>query len=230
MNFFIAGTDTEVGKTTVTAGLLVAFAQHGRRVAGMKPVAAGYSKEDNYNDDAKILYEHSTEGLRHEWVNPYVFTAPTSPHIAAQLEDRRIIWSTIRDAFEHLAMRADVVLVEGVGGWVVPLSAELMSAEIPRRLGLDVILVAGIRLGAINHTLLTARAIKADGCRLRGWVANVMDPDYRFRRETIDTLKQHIAAPCLAEIPWLPMATPEDLLPLLHLVPFALEKAIQTGG
>jgi dethiobiotin synthetase len=229
VKYFITGTDTAIGKTAITAGLLLAFAQHGRRVAGMKPVAAECSKADGYSDDAKILHEHSMEGLRHEWINPYVFTAPTAPHIAAQLENRRIVWSTISNAFEQLSTRADVVLVEGVGGWAVPLSAELMSAEIPRRLGLDVVLVAGIRLGAINHTLLTVRAIQVDGCQLSGWVANIIDPDYRYQRETIDTLKQHISAPCLAEIPWLPMATAGALLPLLSSVPFALEKAIQSG-
>ena len=224
MNYFIAGTDTGVGKTTVASGLLLAFAQRGHRAAGMKPVAAGYSADRLTNDDAELLRICSVAGLRYQDVNPYLLKAPTSPHIAARLEHQTIEWPPIADAFAKIRAAAEVILVEGVGGWYVPLSPELMSADIPKRLDLPTILVAGIRLGAINHTLLTAQAIRADGCYCCGWIANIVDPHYGYARETIDTLVTHLAAPCLAEVPWIANPTPQAVAHALASVPSQLER------
>lgn len=202
MNVFIAGTDTEIGKTTVTCGLLNALTQRGRRVAGMKPVAAGCNA-DGVNSDASTLLSHSCSGLRYEWVNPCLFHTPTAPRIAAEIEHRGLDWNAIANAYHTLTEIADVVIVEGVGGWRVPLSDELMASAIPQRFALPVILVAGIKLGAINHTLLTAEAVLQDGCEFRGWIANIIDPNYRYSAATIAELKRHLTVPCLGEIPWL---------------------------
>ncbi|MSR16126.1 MAG: dethiobiotin synthase [Gammaproteobacteria bacterium] len=202
MNVFIAGTDTEIGKTGATCGLLKALSNRGHRVAGMKPVAAG-TTGDGLNPDAIALLRSSCPGLLYEWVNPCVFQAPTAPNIAADLEGRKIVWEAIEAAYRILSANADLVVLEGIGGWRVPLAPGLFASDIPKRLGLPVVLVSGIRLGAVNHTLLTAEAIERDGCRLLGWLANVIDPAYPYTMATIETLKRHITAPCLGEIPWL---------------------------
>jgi len=214
MNIFIAGTDTEIGKTTVTCGLLNALTQRGCRVAGMKPVAAGCAS-DGTNDDASALMSHSCSGLRYEWVNPCLFRTPTAPRIAADIENRALDWNSIENAYHIIAQMADLVVVEGVGGWRVPLSNELMASAIPQRLALPVILVAGIKLGAINHTLLTAEAVLRDGCEFRGWIANIIDPSYRYAAATIAELKHHLSAPCLGEIPWLENPTSTVIAPWL---------------
>ena len=161
-------------------------------------------------------------------MNPYLLKAPTSPHIAAQLEQRIIEWSPIATAFKYLSQVAEVVLVEGAGGWQVPLSAEMMLADIPRRLKLPVILVAGIRLGAINHTLLTAQAIRADGCQLRGWIANIVDCDYAYIAESLATLRERLNVPCLAVVPWTATPSPREIMQFLLHVPAMLESDAQS--
>ncbi|MGH8596189.1 MAG: dethiobiotin synthase [Gammaproteobacteria bacterium] len=207
MNVFVAGTDTEIGKTTIVCGLLNALADRGWRVAGMKPIATGVTG-DGQNADACALQEHSHPGLRYEWINPCLFNAPTAPSIAAMIERRSIDWMAIDAAYQRLSNTVDVVLVEGIGGWRVPLSDDLLASDIPRRLALPVILVAGIKLGAINHTLLTVDGIHHDQCVLSGWIANVLDPDYSYTQAAIQDLKQRISAPCLAEVPYLVTPTP----------------------
>lgn len=214
MNVFIAGTDTEIGKTTVICGLLTALTQRGRRVAGMKPVAAGCAS-DGTNDDASALLSHSCSGLRYEWVNPCLFRTPTAPRIAADIERRVLDWNSIEKAYHTVAGIADLVIVEGVGGWRVPLSDELLASAIPQRLALPVILVAGIRLGTISHTLLTVEAVLRDGCDFRGWIANIIDPNYHYATATIAEIKRHLAAPCLGEIPWLQNPTAIAIAPWL---------------
>lgn len=229
MNYFVTGTDTEIGKTTITGGLLLAFAAHGRRAAGMKPVAAGFAHDSRpVSEDAEQLIACSVPGLTYQAVNPYLLKAPTSPHIAALLEQRIIEWSPIATAFKYLSRAAEVVLVEGVGGWHVPLSTELMLADIPRRLNLPVILVAGIRLGAINHTLLTAQAIGADGCRLCGWIANIVDRDYAYSAESLATLRERLKVPCLAVVPWTATPAPHEIMQSLLHVPALLESDAQS--
>jgi len=228
MNYFITGTDTGVGKTAVTCGLLQALHAAGRRVAGMKPVAAG-TDAAGLNDDIEALRACSAPDLPPPALNPYLFPAPTSPHIAARLAHRRAEWPVIERAYERLASAVDVVLVEGAGGWRVPLNEHQFLSETPGRLGLQIILVAGIRLGSINHTLLTAEAIARDGYALHGWIANVVDPAYPYASDTIDTLATGIGAPCLARIPWSSAPTPAFMCSHLLAAAAALEDS-RTGG
>ena len=230
MNCFVAGTDTEIGKTTVTAALLYGLQQRGRAAIGMKPVAAGeiHLAGTAINADVDQLQRVSVPQVPTALINPYRFKAPTSPHIAAALEARTIEWPVIAAAFMELSRRSHWVLVEGIGGWDVPLSAQLFARDIPRRLKLPVVLVAGIRLGAINHTLLTARAIAADGCQLLGWVANTVDADYPYVDETIATIREHVAAPCLGEVPWLTTLTPAAVAARLTAAITVIEDRVST--
>jgi dethiobiotin synthetase len=205
MNCFITGTDTEIGKTTVTCGLLRALAVKGVCAAGMKPVAAGTEIIDGIesNPDVRALLRESVPGLAQRLINPCLLRAPTAPSIAAAHERREVAWSPIATAYAKLTQCVDTVLVEGVGGWKVPLAGDLTVADIPLRLGLPVLLVVGIRLGAINHALLTADAIANDGCHCIGWIANVVDPTYVYAADTVATLKAKLPVPCLGEVPWL---------------------------
>ena len=222
MNCFISGTDTGIGKTTVTCGLLTALRARGTRAAGMKPVATGIDLH-GCNEDVVALHASSMAGLARSTVNPYLFKAPVAPNIAADLENRVVTWPPLTAAFNALTAAAEVVLVEGVGGWRVPFGRELMQAALPRRWSLPVIVVAGIRLGAINHTLLTVDAIKHDRCLLFGWIANVIDPEYPYVEETIATLATHIDVPLLARIPWAATPTREFMASQLAAVAIALE-------
>ncbi len=222
MNCFISGTDTGVGKTAVTCGLLLALRARGTRAAGMKPVAAGVAL-DGRNEDVVALHASSMAGLPPNAVNPYLFKAPVAPNIAANLEKRVITWPQLTAGFRTLSAAAEVVLVEGVGGWRVPFSEELMQAALPQSWSLPVILVVGIRLGAINHTLLTVAAIAHDRCPLFGWIANVIDPEYSYVEETIASLATRIEAPLLARIPWSGTPTSEFMAGQLAAVAHALE-------
>lgn len=223
MNCFITGTDTGIGKTAVTCGLLTALSACGKRAAGMKPVATG-ADAAGFNEDVMALLASSMPGLATRAVNPYAFKAPTAPHIAASLEHRVVEWNPLTMAYQTLLMAAEVVLVEGVGGWRVPLSQEITQAELSRRWSLPVILVVGIRLGAINHTLLTVEAIKNDCCSLLGWIANVIDPSYSYVEDTIATLTARVDARCLALVPWSGTPTPAYMASQLSAVAMALKE------
>lgn len=223
MNYFVAGTDTGVGKTAVTCGLLAALQARGRRVAGMKPVAAGTDTLGHHEDVEALRRWSSVPGLPAEALNPYLFAAPTSPHIAARHAGCSIEWAPLAAAYARLTEAVEMVLVEGAGGWRVPLSDDLLLSDLPRRLNLPVILVAGIRLGAINHTLLTVDAIRHDGCELRGWIANIVDPTYGYAEESIESLVSRIDAPCLARVPWLATPTPSSMRRQLTSAATALE-------
>ncbi len=202
---FIAGTDTHIGKTCVAAALLQACAALGYRVIGMKPVAAGAEQVDGQwvNEDVARLTAASNVGAAPEAVNPYLFREAIAPHIAADHKGARIEIPRIRAAYDALADAADLVVVEGVGGLLVPLSENRDAADLILALDLPVILVVGMRLGCINHALLTLEAIAARGLRLAGWVANRVDPDMAAYEENLLTLRRRIKAPLLAEIPHL---------------------------
>lgn len=202
---FITGTDTGVGKTRVTAALLHAYADLGYRVVGMKPVAAGADKlgEVWVNEDVAELRAAANVEAPLEWINPYLFREAIAPHIAAEHKGVRIEIPRIREAYERLASQADLVLVEGVGGVLVPLSADKDTGHLAQALGLPLILVVGLRLGCINHALLSVEAIAARGLKLAGWVANQIDPEMAARAENLATLVRRIPAPLLAETPWL---------------------------
>ncbi len=174
MNYFVTGTDTGVGKTLICCALLHAFAAQGQRVAGMKPVAAGCD-EDGKNADVKQLRAASNILASFGQVNPYSFIHPIAPHIAARNAGVHIDFSRILTSYNELASQADVVIVEGIGGFKVPLNERQDSADLAQQLGLPVIMVVGMRLGCLNHALLTAGAIESCGLKLAGWVANVLD-------------------------------------------------------
>jgi len=210
--FFITGTDTDVGKTVVATGLLQAANQQGLRTAACKPVAAGCEDRGSgpQNDDALQLQSAANYSLSYQQVNPVALDLPMAPHIAAQEQGRRLSASRLSGFCRGLTLLPiDILAIEGAGGWQVPLNNRETMADIPKQLNAEVILVVGIRLGCINHALLTARAIRSDGLKIAGWVGNIIDPDMLRADENIDTLKQMIIEPCLGVIPRLP-----DICPL----------------
>lgn len=202
MNYFITGTDTAVGKTLVSCALLYALAEQGKRVAGFKPIAAGCDA-DGCNDDAKALIAASTMPLRYEQVNSYCFREAIAPHIAAHHSGVRIELEVILAAYRELAGLADVVIVEGAGGFIVPLNEQQTGADLAKTLGLPVILVVGMRLGCLNHALLTLREIARNGLKCAGWVANVVDVNMSALDKNIEALRERIAAPLLGVVPFM---------------------------
>lgn len=200
MSYFVTGTDTGVGKTLVSCALLRAFAAQGKRVAGFKPVAAGCD-EDGQNDDAKRLRAAGSVQASYEQINPYCFHDAIAPHLAARMSGVAIEFPRILLAYRELAAQADTVIVEGVGGFCVPLNDRQDSADLARQLGLPVILVVGMRLGCLNHALLTMRAIADQQLECAGWVANVLDADTPALRENVAALRERIAAPLLGVVP-----------------------------
>lgn len=202
-DYFITGTDTEIGKTFVTAALLRAFAKQSLRTIGMKPVAAGAELVDGvwHNEDVDSLMAASNVVASQELIVPYLMQAAAAPHIVASLENVQFDLAHIVASYQQLHAMSDVVLIEGVGGFCVPLNDEVSTVDMAQALGLPVILVVGMRLGCINHALLTAQAIAASGMRLAGWVANTVDAEMRFFDENVQALKQRLTAPCLGVIP-----------------------------
>ena len=199
---FITGTDTGIGKTFVSVALLHALRGTGLRAVGMKPVASGCvaTAEGLRNEDALALQSASSGSPDYADVNPLAYAAAVSPHLAAAAEGRRVDLAPVQAAYARLAARADVVVVEGVGGWLAPLSDTLVAGDLARVLGLPVILVVGLRLGCLNHALLSARAIAADGCTLLGWIGNRIDPAMLESERNLDTLRTRLPAPCLGVI------------------------------
>jgi len=212
MNYFITGTDTGVGKTLISCALLHGFAAQGKRVVGMKPVAAGCA-DGKQHEDVRQLRAAGNVLASGGQINPYCFAQPVAPLLAARFIGVSINFARIEESFSELNAQADVVIVEGVGGFRVPLNDAQDSADLAAQLGLPVILVVGMRLGCMNHALLTAEAIAAHGLTLAGWVANVLDGDGTARRcetsgagmmmlnENIAALQQRIGAPLLGVVP-----------------------------
>lgn len=202
---FITGTGTGCGKTEITLGLMRALQQRGEQVLGMKPVASGANatSEGLRNEDALRIQAQCTSELPYDWVNPFAYAPPIAPHLAAEAAGRPVELRLISDRFEQLACRADRVLVEGVGGWLVPLNASARVVDLALHLELPVILVVGLQLGCINHALLTEASIRQSGVRLLGWVANQVEPEMRAREGNLATLRKHLSVPCLGEVPWL---------------------------
>lgn len=194
---FITATDTGAGKSHVTAGLLRAFGRAGHRALGMKPIASGATELDGerVNEDVEALCAASNVVVPKRVLNPYLFTLPASPHLAAAAEGAAIDLSTVSAAFARCRAAADIVLVEGVGGWCVPLGERLWVADLPRALALRSVLVVGVKLGCINHALLTARAMMADGQPPLAWVANILDPELPALAEVLATLERELPAP-----------------------------------
>jgi dethiobiotin synthetase len=205
---FVSGTDTGIGKTHASCALLVALRARGLRATGMKPVASGsrVTADGLRNEDAEALIKASDPVPEYGDCNPLAFEPPIAPHLAAWQAGRPITLEPLRAAHARLAANADRVVVEGVGGWAVPFSDTLGQADLVRALGLPVVLVVGMRLGCLNHALLSVRAIAADGCRLVGWIANRIDPEMALADENIATLRARIDAPLLGILPHDPLA------------------------
>ncbi|CAI0833250.1 dethiobiotin synthase [Serratia ficaria] len=217
--WFVTGTDTEVGKTVASSALLQAANLAGYRSAGYKPVASGseMTADGLRNGDALALQANSGVALSYDEVNPYVFAEPTSPHIVSADEGRPIELARLSAGLRRLEQRADWLLVEGAGGWFTPLSERHTFADWVQQERLPVILVVGIKLGCINHALLTAQAIRQAGLPLAGWIANDVSPPGRRHREYLATLHRLLPAPLLGEIPHLPDAGRQPLGQYLDL-------------
>lgn len=218
--FFIAGTDTDAGKTVVAAGLLTAANRKQLSTLAMKPVAAGCERTEYglRNDDALQLQAAMSLELPYEQVNPVALEPAIAPHIAAHQAGKRLVVSQLAGFCRGALMQpADLFLVEGAGGWRVPLSRGETLADLARELQLPVILVVGMKLGCINHALLTAEAIANDGLPLAGWVANCREPAMAELEANIQTLQQQIPAPCLGVVPYLNSLTKEQVADHLNI-------------
>ena len=220
--FFITGTDTGVGKTLLTCALLHAYADQGKRVVGMKPVAAGGVRHPGglINDDVTQLRAASNVDAALTQINPYCFEAPIAPHLAAEQSGIVIDLATIFSAFEQLAASADLVVVEGVGGFCVPLNNSEDSADLAQRLGLPVILVVGMRLGCLNHALLTADAIRANGLACAGWIANRLDPAMALADRNVAALAERLPMPLLGDVEFTSVPDPKRIVRRLTLPDF----------
>lgn len=203
--YFVTGTDTEVGKTIASCALLQAAGQSGYRTVGYKPVASGseMTPEGLRNSDALALQRNSTLAVTYADINPYTFAEPTSPHIISADEGRPILAPVMSAGLRALEAQADWVLVEGAGGWFTPLSPTLSFSDWVQAEQLPVILVVGVKLGCINHAILTAQAVLQAGLTLAGWVANDVMPPGKRHAEYMATLTRALPAPLLGEIPWL---------------------------
>ncbi|MEO6975298.1 MAG: dethiobiotin synthase [Gallionella sp.] len=202
MSYFVTGTDTGVGKTLISCALLQGYAAQGKRAVGMKPVAAGCD-DDGQNGDVLQLRAAGNVAVGYGQINPYCFVPAIAPHLAAQRAGVIMQFSRIAASYRELAAQADVVIVEGAGGLLVPLNAQQDSADLAKELDLPVILVVGMRLGCLNHALLTVEVIAARGLALAGWVANVVDTDMALIDENIAVLRQRISAPLLGVVPFM---------------------------
>ncbi|WP_395496516.1 dethiobiotin synthase [Arsenophonus endosymbiont of Lipoptena cervi] len=204
--FFITGTDTNVGKTIVSCAILQAANAYGYKTAGYKPVASG-SEQLNIelrNLDAQLLKKNSSVKLNYNDVNPIVFTQATSPHIASELTGKMINWSLMCDGLHKLKKLADLIIIEGIGGWYTILYSSYTMADWVIKHQLPIILTIGIKLGCINHAILTTKAIIRSGLTLAGWIANEVILPNQYQQNYLKTLYQQIPAPCLGIIPHLP--------------------------
>ena len=203
--YFVIGTDTNVGKTYVASALVQHFVQSGLKTIGMKPVASGCELNQQgefINEDAQALTNVSNVKAPLNLINPYRFAPAIAPHIAAEQDGVTIQLDLITQAYLQLTNLAEVVIVEGAGGFFVPLNQTQTLADLALQLNIPIILVVGMRLGCINHALLTVEAIQARGLSLAGWVANQIDTDFEMFEENFSSLKQRIAAPCLSVVHW----------------------------
>ncbi len=216
---FIAGTDTGVGKTVVSCALLYGLAKSGLRAVGMKPVAAGAVRRRGiwHHDDVVQLRAAGNVDASKAWINPYCFAPPVAPHIAAREAGATLRMALIAKSYAQLARRADVVVVEGVGGLLVPLGRTLNAADIPLRLDLPVVLVVGMRLGCLNHALLTVEALQARGLRLAGWIANRIDPDMARVTQNLQALRLRIKAPLIGDVAYAEKPRPEHIARALDI-------------
>ncbi len=213
LKLFITGTDTDVGKTYISVGLLKGLNKLGYSTLGIKPIASGCNLVDGklYNDDALSLQKSSSLKLEYHQINPFRFERPIAPHIAAKNSkvelSKVLIAEKLGEAFLN---PSDIYLIEGAGGWAVPLNDYELIADVVSQIGAKVILVVGMKLGCLNHAILTTEFIKNSGVELVGWIANIINPDMIELDENIATLKQWIKSPCLGIVPF--NGLPEDYI------------------
>lgn len=209
--FFVTGTDTSCGKTAVTLGLMHLLQSRGYSVLGMKPVASGaeLTPQGLRNDDALRIQQQASQAIDYNLINPFVFAPPIAPHLAAKQAGVKIELKEIVINFKKFVTQADYIIVEGVGGWLVPLGPDQTVSDLASRLGLPVILVVGFRLGCLNHALLTIESILRTSVPLAGWVATTLDPDMLEPEANLESLKTRIQAPFLGFVPYLEKPTAE---------------------
>lgn len=203
--YFVTGTDTEIGKTFVTCHLLDTFAQQGHTTVGLKPVSAGCRKTEQglRNEDAELLMQHMTEELPYVVVNPYAYDPPISPHLCAEQADQVLTPKELVTACQPgLNHAADYHLVEGAGGWMCPISDTDAICTFAYELGLPVIIVIGLKLGCLNHGIMTSMAVNQSGLKCAGWIANEIDPNMLCRDENIQFLEKFLPMPYLGMIPY----------------------------
>jgi dethiobiotin synthetase len=215
MSYFVTGTDTGVGKTLVSCALLHAFAARGRSVVGMTPVAAGC--DDDMHEDVRQLRAASNMLAGLGQINPYSFVRPVAPHLAARFAGIRISLDRILAAYSELSAQADMVIFEGAGGFRVPLNDDEDGADLVQRMNVPVVLAVGMRLGCLNHALLTVESIAARGLTLAGWVANAVDPGMAMLDENVAALERRIAAPLLGIVPHSPQPDARAVAALLDI-------------
>ncbi|MFS2125878.1 dethiobiotin synthase [Pseudomonas sp. Pseusp97] len=218
--YFVTGTDTEIGKTTIAAGLLHAARLAGLSTAAAKPVASGCERSPDglRNSDALALLGECSVPLAYEQVNPFAFEPAIAPHLAAREQGVKLTVEALAGPVRSvLELGADFTLVEGAGGWRVPLAGEENLSDLAIALQLPVILVVGVRLGCINHAVLSAEAIQRDGLVLAGWVANIVDAQTSRLEENLATLAERLPAPCVGRVPRLALATPAAVAAHLDL-------------
>jgi dethiobiotin synthetase len=206
-SYFITGTDTGVGKTVIASAVLYRLSQSGLQAVGMKPVAAGCIRNTDgslLSEDVAMLMSAGNVVAPLQLHNPYAFEVPIAPHIAAATAGVEIRKQPVIDAFNTLKGMAEAIVVEGVGGFRVPLARGFDTADLAKELALPLILVVGMRLGCLNHALLTVEAIHARGLTLAGWIANRIDREMPAYEENIKALEELIEAPCLGKVPYLP--------------------------
>jgi len=211
---FITGTDTDIGKTVIATGFLAAANQAGLRTAAIKPIAAGceLTEQGMTNTDALQLQAAASHQLSYQQINPVALEPAIAPHIAANEAGKRLSAARLTGFCRGLSLLpVDLVVLEGAGGWRLPINERETLADVARELNCAVVIVVGMRLGCLNHTLLTIEAIRRDGLKIAGWVANIIDPDMPRLDENIDTLKQRIAEPCLGTVPKLKDISPQQV-------------------
>ena len=216
---YVTGTDTGIGKTLASCTLLHALRAQGLRAVGMKPLASGceVTIDGLRNEDALALQAASDPTPAYDDINPFALPEPLAPELAAREAGVDVALAPMLAAHARLSAQADVVVVEGVGGWLAPLSTQLMQADLVRALELPVVLVVGLRLGCLNHAYLSARAIAADGCKLVGWIGNGIDPAMARIEENRALLEARLPAPCLGWLPWDSRPDPAALSQRLRL-------------
>lgn len=221
--FFVAGTDTDVGKTLISAAILHQAQQRGLTTLGLKPVSAGCvpSPQGLRHGDAQLLASVSSVSLDYQQINPVALEPAIAPHIAAQEAGLNLTAQRLSGYCRGALGLADLTLIEGAGGWRVPLNSQETLADLPRQLNLPVVLVVGLRLGCLSHALLTAEAIIRDGLPLTAWVANTLDPHMPRLEQNIESLIQRLPAPLLGVVPHLSEPTPTAAAEHLDVTPLA---------